>query len=146
MAFAGDELRRFAVSLAREAGDLTLRYFRGDLTVETKSDDTPVTRADREAETLIRARLRRAYPGDDILGEELGTDEGRGERTWVVDPIDGTKSFVAGAPLYAVLIALVDGRYSGGDLPTDRVLLGVIHVPPLRETVSAVRGGGALWE
>lgn len=141
-----EDLRRFAVAVAREAGVLTLEYFRGELDVESKSDDTPVTRADREAELLIRRRIRESWPDDDILGEEFGVDAGRGERTWVVDPIDGTKSFVAGVPLYAVLIAAVEGRYAGGELDTARVTAGVIHIPPLGETVSAALGSGALWD
>lgn len=141
-----EELRAFAVAVAREAGELTLSYFRSELDVEQKSDDTPVTRADREAELLIRRRIREAWPDDDILGEEYGVDAAAGGRTWVIDPIDGTKSFVAGAPLYAVLIAAVDGRYDGGELATTRVTAGVIHVPPLGETVSAARDGGALWD
>jgi len=138
-------LRDWAVSVAREAGEVTLRYFRGEFDVELKADETPVTRADREAEQLVRARIAAAYPDDAILGEEYGAEAGTGERTWVIDPIDGTKSFVAGVPLYAVLIALVDGAYAGEEIPTDRVLVGVIHVPPLDETVSAARGCGARW-
>lgn len=141
-----EDLRRFAVTLARRAGELTLRYFQSDVAVEIKSDETPVTRADREAERLIRDAIREAHPGDDILGEEFGIDQRRGERTWVIDPIDGTKSFVSGTPLYGVLIALVDGRFDGDEIDTQRVLLGTIHIPPLRETVSAIRGGGTRWE
>lgn len=146
MGATAEELRAFAVAVAREAGQLTLRYFRGEFDVESKSDDTPVTRADREAELLVRRRIRETWPDDDILGEEFGVDAGSGERTWVIDPIDGTKSFVAGAPLYGVLVAAVDGRYKGGELDTARVVAGVIHLPPLAETVSAARGGGALWD
>jgi histidinol-phosphatase len=141
-----ERLRTYAVDLARRAGDVTLGYFRGDLEVETKADETPVTRADRESELLIRERLVADHPEDGILGEEYGTRDGDGRRTWVIDPIDGTKSFVAGVPLYAVLVALVEGRYDGGEMNTDRVLLGVIHIPPLAETVSAARGCGAIWE
>lgn len=139
-------LREFAVDLAREAGELTLTYFRGSFDVERKADETPVTRADRESEQLIRDRIQKAYPDDGILGEEFDSVAGTGRRTWVIDPIDGTKSFVAGVPLYAVLIALVDGAYDGGEIDTDRVLLGVIHIPPLAETLSAARGLGAHWQ
>ena len=139
-------LRTYAVELARDAGDVTLRYFRGELEVETKVDETPVTRADRESELLIRERLAVDHPGDGVLGEEYGTSEGDGRRTWIIDPIDGTKSFVAGVPLYAVLVALVEGRYDGERIDTARVLLGVIHIPPLAETVSAARGFGTVWE
>ena len=141
-----NELRGWAVALAQEAGALTLRYFRGSFDVETKSDETPVTRADRESEQLIRSRIESEFPDDGILGEEFPSRPGRGGRTWVVDPIDGTKSFVVGVPLYAVLIALVDGAYDGEQIDTARVLLGVIHIPPLGETVSAARGSGAIWD
>jgi histidinol phosphatase-like enzyme (inositol monophosphatase family) len=139
-----EELRQFAVAVAAEAGELTMRYFRTDLDVDTKEDDTPVTRADREAEQFIRSAIRREFPHDDILGEEYGIDAARGDRTWVVDPIDGTKSFVAGVPLYAVLVAVLDGRFAGEETETARVLTGVIHIPPLGETISAGRGGPAL--
>lgn len=139
-------LREFAVNLAREAGELTLTYFRGTFDVERKADETPVTRADRESEQLIRDRIQEAYPEDGILGEEFDAVAGTGKRTWVVDPIDGTQSFVAGVPLYAVLIALVDGAYNGEEIETSRVLLGVIHIPPLGETLSAARGLGAHWQ
>ncbi|MFW5689000.1 MAG: inositol monophosphatase family protein, partial [Spirochaetota bacterium] len=74
------ELRSFALDLAREAGELTLRYFGGSLDVETKSDDTPVTRADREAEELVRARIGAAFPEDGILGEEFGSVPGSSGR------------------------------------------------------------------
>jgi histidinol phosphatase-like enzyme (inositol monophosphatase family) len=139
------ELRAFAVELAREAGELTLRYFRTGIDVETKADATPVTHADREAELLIRKRIADAFPDDGILGEEFESRAGSGRRTWVVDPIDGTKSFVAGVPLYAVLIGVVDGRYEGGEVESSRVLVGVAHVPPLGETIHAARGLGARW-
>ncbi len=141
-----DDLRCFAVATAREAGRITLRYFRGEFDVETKADDSPVTRADREAETLIRDAIAARFPEDGILGEEHGLVAGDGRRTWVVDPIDGTKSFIAGVPLYAVLIALVEGGFRGEEIPISRVLTGVIHIPPLDETVSAARGCGAHWQ
>jgi histidinol-phosphatase len=132
-----------AIELAREAGELTLRYFRTDLAVELKHDETPVTQADRGAEALIREGIGKRFPEDSILGEEHGFHGGSGA-TWVIDPIDGTRSFIAGVPLYAVLIACVDGRYDGSEeIPTDRVLLGVIHVPPAQETLWASRDAGA---
>ena len=134
-----------AVDIATAAGELTLSYFRKGVAVETKSDNTPVTIADREAEMLIRSRLQQEFPGDSVLGEEHGFDERAGD-TWVIDPIDGTRSFIAGVPIYAVLIACVAGRYDGTEaIPADRVRLGVIHIPALDETVSAGRGLGALW-
>ena len=141
-----DAIRRYLTELARKAGEITLTYFRGDFEVERKADDSPVTRADRECEAFIRERLTADHPGDGVLGEEYGLNPGNGGRTWVVDPIDGTKSFVAGVPLYAVLIALVDGSYEGGEIETSRVLAGVIHIPALNETISAARGTGAIWD
>ncbi len=141
-----DDLRAYAVRLACDAGQVTLRSFRGELEVERKVDETPVTRADRESELLIRERLAFDHPADGLLGEEYGAKAGAGRRTWVIDPIDGTKSFIAGVPLYAVLIALVDGPYESGEIDSARVLVGVIHIPPLAETVSAARGCGAVWE
>lgn len=138
------ELRSFAVQVAREAGELTLRYFQHDPAVEQKADDTPVTRADRESETLIRRRIHDRYPEDGILGEEFETTHGNGSRTWVIDPIDGTRSFVAGVPLYAVLIGLIEGDFDGSETECARVQVGVIHMPALGETLSAARGLGAV--
>jgi myo-inositol-1(or 4)-monophosphatase len=97
-----------AVETAHEAGRLTLGYFRtGAARPEFKPDESPVTVADREAETLIRRKIRERYPRHAIVGEEFGADEGRdGTFRWIVDPIDGTRAFVRGVPLYAVLIGL----------------------------------------
>jgi histidinol phosphatase-like enzyme (inositol monophosphatase family) len=141
------EYLEFARDVAREAGDLTLRYFRTRVAVDTKADASPVTIADREAETLIRQRISARYPDHGIIGEEHGAQGGAGEYTWIIDPIDGTKSFVRGVPMYAVLVALVAGAWDGRDvIDAARVLAGVIHVPPLDETVSAARGLGATWD
>jgi len=132
------ETLRFAETTAREAGRLTLEYFLGDRQgTEYKEDDSPVTVADREAETLIRARLAAAFPDDRITGEEFGSDEpAPGSRRWLIDPIDGTKSFVHGVPLYAVLLALeIEGR----------VEVGCAYFPALDEMVSAASGCGAWW-
>jgi myo-inositol-1(or 4)-monophosphatase len=92
-----------------------------------------VTRADRETEQLLRSRIGAAYPNHGIAGEEYGVPEQRGQWTWVVDPIDGTQSFVHGVPLYTVLVAL---------LREDTPVLGVIRNPALEETVSAAVGAG----
>ncbi|MEE8441312.1 MAG: inositol monophosphatase family protein [Spirochaetia bacterium] len=136
----------FAREIAREAGQVTLAYFRRDLETETKADRTPVTIADRESETLLRRRIRSRYPNHGILGEEEGLTAGRDDLTWVLDPIDGTKSFVLGVGQYAVLVALVSSRYTGeGPLPASAVEVGIIYVPPLDEMVSAARGLGATW-
>lgn len=126
----------FASELARAAGALTLRYFQTELQVERKADLSPVTAADRASEQLIRDRIAAAFPEDGILGEELGEQPGRSKRRWVVDPIDGTKSFVQGVPLYGVLIGLEGPE--GAEL-------GVVHLPALGELVCAARGEGCFW-
>ena len=137
----------FANAVAREAGNLTLRYFQAGVDVELKRDDSPVTRADREAEQLIRDRIAAEYPSHGILGEEYGHEAGDGAYTWIIDPIDGTKSFVAGISLYSVLIACVRGRIDteAPRVPSDDVLVGVIALPAMHETVSAARGVGCFW-
>ncbi len=119
----------FAVAIAREAGELTLRHFGSTLTVDRKSDDSPVTIADRGAEELLRRRIEAAYPGHGILGEEFGEQPAAaGRPRWILDPIDGTFSFIHGVPLYCVLIGVEDAG---------RMRAGVIHMPALRETVCA---------
>lgn len=138
-------LQEKALAYAREAGEVTLRYFRTDTAVDMKSDNSPVTQADREAEALIRSRIHRDFPDHGILGEEAGYEPGTEPITWVIDPIDGTKAFVAGVPLYTVLVAVIDAVFDGGSLPTDRVATGVIHAPAAGETVYAARGHGARW-
>ncbi|HEX7039146.1 MAG TPA: inositol monophosphatase family protein [Trueperaceae bacterium] len=117
-----------------DAGRLTLGYFGRALEARLKDDRSPVTEADVRAEELIRARLEAAFPDHGIVGEEHGvTNEGAAAR-WYVDPIDGTKAFVRGVPLYGVLLALeVEGE----------VVVGAAGFPALGETVYAVKGGGA---
>ena len=124
----------FAVQIAREAGDVTLRYFRrDDLQVERKADESPVTVADRAAEELLRQRIAAEFATDAIVGEELGTQAGSSGYQWVLDPIDGTKSFIHGVPLYTTLVAV---------LKDDKPCIGVIHAPATSETVYAQTGGG----
>lgn len=124
-----------ARSVARQAGDVTLDYFqRDDLRVEQKADDSPVTVADRKAETVIRARIAAEFPDDAIVGEETGTSEGTSGYVWAVDPIDGTKTFIAGVPLYTTLIGL---------LVRDRPVAGVVHAPAVDQMVYASAGQGA---
>jgi histidinol phosphatase-like enzyme (inositol monophosphatase family) len=131
------ERLNFAVRIAQEAGDVTLRYFRRvDLAVERKADMSPVTIADREAETLLRARIADRFPKDGIVGEEFGTQIGTSPFQWVFDPIDGTKSFIHGVPLYTTLVAM---------LRDNEPLVGVIHAPAVAETVYAAKGGGC-WQ
>ena len=126
----------FAVETAWQAGQLTLGYFQREIDVERKADDTPVTQADRQAEALIRQAIGRQWPGHAIIGEEYGVEGNVDGLHWIVDPIDGTKSFVCGVPLYGTLLALVDGR---------RPLLGVAHFPALGDTIFAAKGEGCFW-
>ena len=126
----------FAHELAHRAGEVTLRHFGDTLSAETKADGTPVTRADREAEAFLREEIGRRYPNHSILGEEFGEKAGEEPVRWILDPIDGTRSFMKGVPLYAVLI--------GVELEGDPVG-GVVHLPALGETVAAARGEGCRW-
>jgi histidinol phosphatase-like enzyme (inositol monophosphatase family) len=127
-----------AVALARMAGDSTLPYFRSvELEVERKEDDTPVTVADRNAERLLRQELEVLFPDDAIVGEEEDDRAGTSGRTWIIDPIDGTKAFTHGVPLYSTLLAAIDEHGP---------LLGVICLPALPETVWAGRGLGCFLE
>ena len=128
-----DNLMEFAVRLAGNAGSVTLDHF-GSAAVELKGDGSEVTAADHAAEELVRKSLAEAFPEDGIVGEEGKDVPSRSGRRWIVDPIDGTRSFSCGVPLYAVLIALEEeGR------PT----LGCCHFPALGETLVAARGAGA---
>jgi histidinol-phosphatase len=123
-----------AVALLRAAGERTLRWFRAaDLEVERKGDGTPVTAADRDAERFLRERLAEAFPGDGVLGEEEPPTEGTTGRRWILDPIDGTKAFTCGVPLYSNLLALEDEH---------GIAVGVINLPALGEAVWAGRGLG----
>ncbi|MDH4121183.1 MAG: histidinol-phosphatase [Deltaproteobacteria bacterium] len=128
---------------AVESGKMILRYFGpgtriADPAVEAKADDTPVTRADREAEDFIRREIMREFPGHQVLGEEAGLGKDAGVRPpgdtrfqWIVDPIDGTKSFVMGVPLFGTLIALLD---------EGRPVLGVVHLPALGQLLLGIEG------
>ncbi len=132
-----DDRLRFAVEIAREAGDLTLKYFRrDDLQVDRKADESPVTVADRSAEELLRARIAKDFSGDGIIGEEFGEESGNSGYQWILDPIDGTKSYIHGVPLYTTLVAVLrDGE----------PIAGVIHAPAVGETVYAAKGGGCWY-
>jgi len=127
----------FAIELAKDAGASTLAWFQSaTLAVERKGDGSPVTAADLAAEALVRERLAATHPGDGIIGEEEDDIEGSTGRRWVVDPIDGTKAFTKGVPLYATLIALIDAHGPA---------VGVIHLPALGETIAAGRGLGCTF-
>lgn len=133
-----DTLLHTLEKLARDAGEITLKYFQNaDLTVEAKQDESPVTIADRETEQFIRAEVARLFPGDKVIGEEFGEGPGEpGARRWIVDPIDGTKSFVQGVPLYGVMI----GVEENGEM-----VAGAVFIPPLNDMVVAGRGEGCWW-
>ncbi|CAL8980114.1 Histidinol-phosphatase [Cellulomonas sp. T2.31MG-18] len=129
-----DDDLRLAHVIADQVDALTMERFRAqDLHVETKPDLTPVTDADRSAEELVRSQLSRTRPRDAVHGEELA-DTGHGPRRWVVDPIDGTKNFVRGVPVWATLLALMEG---------DDVVLGVVSAPALNRRWWAATGSGA---
>lgn len=135
---ADRDLLEWAVSLTKEAGRRTLARFRSDdLAVEAKGDGTPVTEADRDAESFIRAELTAAHPGDAVLGEEEGAATGTTGRRWVIDPIDGTKAFMRGVPLYSNLLAVADEHGWA---------LGIINLPALDECVYAGRGLGCFQD
>jgi histidinol phosphatase-like enzyme (inositol monophosphatase family) len=124
-----------ALEAAYRAGRFTLAHFNVGVPVERKADRSPVTLADMGAERIIREMLGAAYPGEAILGEEEGGSR-TGSSLWVIDPIDGTKSFVCGVPLYATLLS-----YEEGGEP----LVGVCYLPALDEVLYAEKGSGAHW-
>lgn len=127
-----------AAAAARAAGAETLRWFRQPtLAVDRKGDGSPVTVADRAAESLLRERIAAAFPHDAILGEEFGETPGTSPFRWILDPIDGTKSFISGVPLYTTLVAVMEG---------DRPLLGVIYAPVTDELIYAPAGGETLFQ
>lgn len=129
-------LLTLATGLAREAGALTLRYFGGVVDHDAKGDGSPVTVADREAEALIRKEVEARHPEHSILGEEYGESNEGARVRWILDPIDATRSFMRGVPLYGVLIGIeIEGEAA----------VGVAHYPPLEETVAAGRGLGCTW-
>lgn len=130
------DLLDFAVEVAWRAGRATLAHYQTGIGARTKPDASPVTDADRDAEQLARELIEAKYPSDGIIGEEHGTVRAGASRRWILDPIDGTRSFMRGVPFYGVLIALeVAGEPA----------LGVMHFPALGETVYAARGEGCWW-
>ena len=130
----------FAHALADLADAISLdRYQALDLVVSTKPDSTPVTDADRAVETAIREAISMHRSEDGLVGEEFGSDKGASSRYWVIDPIDGTKNFMRGVPIWATLIALVEIDSSG----VEEVVVGVVSAPALSRRWSAARGLGA---
>ncbi len=130
------ELLDFSVLAAREAGDITLRYFRRKSETRLKGKDNFVTQADLEAEEFLRRSILERFPEDAIVGEEGGESPGSTGRRWIIDPIDGTYSFVHGVPFYGVLLGCeVDGDPA----------VGVVNIPALGEITYAARGLGCFW-
>lgn len=125
-----------AMDAAYLGGKRTLAYFDAGVEVETKSDNTPVTRADREAEQIIREVVAKSFPDHSVLGEESGELKGNPKYRWIIDPIDGTKSFIHGVPLYGTLIGVeVAGKPS----------VGIIYLPAQDHMISAAVGLGCRW-
>lgn len=127
-----------ALNIARMAGAIILEHYQvANLAVESKRDSSPVTIADRKAEEFLREQIARRFADDGILGEEFGEKTGTSGFRWILDPIDGTKSFIHGVPLFGTLVGV---ELAG------RCAAGVCHFPVLRETAWAARGMGAWWQ
>ena len=130
------DLLAVAADAAYLGGRRTLSYFNCNVAVEIKADNTPVTMADRESEQVIRARIQRSFPGHTVVGEEGGTKPGDADYRWIIDPIDGTKTFICGVPFYGVLIGVeVRGKPS----------VGACYLPAFDEMVTAASGLGCHW-
>jgi histidinol-phosphatase len=136
-----DELKGrldFALAASAEAAELIMKHYQSqDLQVESKGDASPVTIADRGAEELLRERIAERYPDDGVLGEEFDETPSQSGWRWILDPIDGTKSFIHGVPLFGTLVGLEKD---------DKCEVGVCRFPALNEVVYAASGGGAWWQ
>lgn len=132
-----DNFLQAALAAADASAAVIRRYYRGELKVELKADQSPVTIADREAEELIRKILLDAFPGHGFFGEETGRSGAVADYLWIVDPIDGTKSFVAGYGMFSTQIALMQGS---------ELILGVSSAPAYEETAWALKGRGAFLQ
>jgi myo-inositol-1(or 4)-monophosphatase len=128
------EETELALHMAAEAKKIILAYFQTGLQVESKSDNSPVTIADRKSEEAVRAIMGKHTPGYGIIGEEFGTRTGTADREWVIDPIDGTKAFIHGVPLFGTLLALLE---------KGKPVVGVIALPALGHVLHASLGAGA---
>lgn len=133
MDFDLDSFHRTAIDVAKMGGQHTLNYFGRKIEVERKGDDSPVTIADREAEEIMREEISRQFPDHGIVGEEYGSVNEESNVQWILDPIDGTKSFIHGVPLYTTLV---------GVLVNDEPVIGVVNAPALDELCEAARGKG----
>ena len=134
---------KLANRIAVEAGKLTLKHFRSEgLGVERKGDGSPLTIADQEAETFLRAEIAKAFPNDGIVGEEYGVTEGDSGFNWILDPIDGTKSFISGVPLYGTMVAVEQVAESS---EARRSLIGSVYLPGIDEGIFAAVDQGAWY-
>ena len=131
-----DEMQ-LALSMVAEAGKLILPYFQTSLQVISKADQSPVTIADQKSEELLRSLMQKHTPTYGIIGEEFGTQTGSEDRQWVVDPIDGTKAFIHGVPLFGTLLALLEHG---------KPVLGVVALPALGHVLAASLGNGAMLD
>jgi histidinol phosphatase-like enzyme (inositol monophosphatase family) len=130
------DLLGFAQEIAWQAGRSTLGYFQRELAVDLKDDATPVTVADREAEQILRRAIAARFPDHDVVGEEFGEERRGSSHLWILDPIDGTRSFIHGVPLYSTLVGLeIDGEMA----------VGVAYFPGLDDMVAAAAGAGCWW-
>lgn len=126
----------FAADAAFRAGQLTLAHFQTGVDVDHKADASPVTIADRGGEELLRRLIHERFPDHGLFGEEMGESDNDSSHRWIIDPIDGTRSFVRGVPLYGVLLGLeIDGD----------MVVGVCHLPALGEMLAAGKGEGCRW-
>ncbi len=129
-------LMQAAEEVARKSGDVALGFFRQGIQVDTKGDGTPVTVADQTAEKTARAWIESYFPEDGILGEEFGETRPGAKRRWILDPIDGTKTFIRGVPLWGTLVAVAEG---------ERILAGAAYFPPVGDMLVAAPGQGCWW-
>ncbi len=128
------DLLEAALKISEAAAAIPMRYFRAGIAVEDKPDESPVTIADRETEKTIRAAIEARFPSHGIFGEEFGKSHADAEFTWIIDPIDGTRSFICGAPLFGMLL---------GVLHNGAPVAGVIRMPALGEVFGGCRNAGA---
>jgi histidinol phosphatase-like enzyme (inositol monophosphatase family) len=126
-----------AAEIAREAGNLALSIQKGNIGVESKEDESPVTIADKACEKLIVEGLRRAFPADGLMGEEGSAQESTNGRRWIIDPIDGTRDFIRGTRAWTVLIGLEEHN---------KIVAGCEYFPATGEMFTAGRGDGAFWD
>lgn len=126
----------FAVEVAWRAGRAALAFYQTGIAADAKPDDSPVTLADRQAERIARQLIAQRFPGDAVLGEEEGETGQSGGRRWIIDPIDGTRTFIRGVPFFGVLVALEEDGVAR---------VGVMHFPALDETVYAATDAGCWW-